>query len=121
MQAHHEDIHKPLDVVWLCPRCHGQADNPRYGRRYREEVESGSGSGQYDELMDRRRKADEEAYALQPGVTWEDIDPCSFCGMPDDLCECGPMVGDHHNNLMPMNAPLRWFLKEDGTWEWDND
>jgi hypothetical protein len=25
-QAHHEDYSKPLEVVWLCPPCHKQAD-----------------------------------------------------------------------------------------------
>lgn len=24
VQAHHEDYSKPLDVIWLCPPCHGQ-------------------------------------------------------------------------------------------------
>jgi hypothetical protein len=27
LQAHHADITKPLDVEWLCPTCHGHADN----------------------------------------------------------------------------------------------
>jgi hypothetical protein len=24
VQAHHEDYSKPLDVIWLCTRCHGE-------------------------------------------------------------------------------------------------
>lgn len=34
LQAHHPDYSKPLDVEWLCPRCHGlvhrkELDDPR--------------------------------------------------------------------------------------------
>ena len=24
LQAHHEDYSHPIDVVWLCPSCHGK-------------------------------------------------------------------------------------------------
>jgi hypothetical protein len=27
LHAHHPDVAKPLDVEWLCPTCHGHADN----------------------------------------------------------------------------------------------
>lgn len=26
LDAHHEDIEKPLEIVWLCPKCHKKAD-----------------------------------------------------------------------------------------------
>lgn len=38
LAAHHEDYSKPVEVVWLCPRCHGKADA---ARRLREGKERG--------------------------------------------------------------------------------
>ena len=30
IEAHHEDYDKPLDVMWLCPRCHRRQDAWKY-------------------------------------------------------------------------------------------
>lgn len=30
IEAHHEDYDRPLDVRWLCTRCHGAADSARW-------------------------------------------------------------------------------------------
>lgn len=32
IQAHHADYSRPLDVIWLCPRCHARLDAMRRER-----------------------------------------------------------------------------------------
>jgi hypothetical protein len=32
-QAHHEDYSRPLEIQWLCPRCHGRAHRPLHCKR----------------------------------------------------------------------------------------
>ena len=32
IQAHHADYSRPLDVIWLCPRCHSRMDAMRRER-----------------------------------------------------------------------------------------
>lgn len=31
LQAHHKDANKPLEVEWVCPRCHARLDPKKHG------------------------------------------------------------------------------------------
>ena len=36
IQAHHEDYDKPSEIVWLCTKCHKQADKARVRREIKK-------------------------------------------------------------------------------------
>lgn len=42
IQAHHEDYEKPLEVVWVCQKCHHQIHREKYQQSAKEVAQSGA-------------------------------------------------------------------------------